>query len=121
MTVMRGAPQLRSSREPSPHWHKSPFLLSCGFTTGIAMPTRNVNLTAEQDAFVDEIVRSGRYPDANEAMRDAVPGLELRLKEDDLLRTQLKAGLDALDHGAFSEVAEADLDAALDHLAAPAR
>ena len=89
------------------------------------MPTRNVNLTAEQDAFVDEIVRSGRYPDANAAMRDAVRGLELRLKEDDIkrdqLRTELQVGLDALDRGAFSEVADADLDAALDDLAAPAR
>ncbi len=89
------------------------------------MPTRNVNLTAEQDAFVDEIVRSGKYPDANAAMRDAVRGLELRLKEDDIkregLRAQLRAGLDALDRGAFSEVAEADLDAALDDLAARAR
>ena len=89
------------------------------------MPTRNVNLTAEQDAFVDEIVRSGRYPDANAAMRDAVRGLEQRLKEDDIkrddLRAQIKDGLDALDRGAFSEVADADLDAALDDLAAPAR
>jgi antitoxin ParD1/3/4 len=89
------------------------------------MPTRSVNLTDEQDAFVEEVVRSGKYPDANEAMRDAVRGLASRLRAEDLkrelLRAQLKAGLDALDSGAFTDVDEADLDAALDGLAAQAR
>lgn len=86
------------------------------------MPTRNVNLTAEQDAFVEEVVRAGKYQNASEAMRDAVRGLQQRLKTDelklDLLRTQVKAGLDALDRGAFTEVDDADLDATLDRLAA---
>jgi len=86
------------------------------------MPTRNVNLTAEQDAFIEEVVRAGRYQNASEAMRDAVRGLQQRLKTDelklDLLRTQVKAGLDALDRGAFTEVGDADLDATLDRLAA---
>jgi antitoxin ParD1/3/4 len=84
------------------------------------MPTRNVNLTAEQDAFVEEVVRAGRYQNASEAMRDAVRGLQQRLKTDelklDLLRTQVKAGLDALERGAFTEVDDADLDATLDSL-----
>ena len=31
------------------------------------MPTRNVNLTAEQDAFVEAVVRAGRYQNASEA------------------------------------------------------
>jgi antitoxin ParD1/3/4 len=86
------------------------------------MPTRNVDLTSEQDAFVEEIVRAGKYQDASEAIRDAVRGLQHRLQADDLqielLGTQLKAGLDALDRGAFTEVDDADLDAALDELAA---
>jgi antitoxin ParD1/3/4 len=86
------------------------------------MPTRNVNLTAEQDAFVEEVVRAGRYQNASEAMRDAVRGLQQRLKTDelklDLLRTQVKAGLDALERGAFTEVDDADLDATLDSLVA---
>jgi antitoxin ParD1/3/4 len=101
------------------------FCYPFGFKAGIAMPTRSVNLTDEQDAFVEEIVRSGKYPNANEAMRDAVRGLELRLKAEDLkrelLRTQLKAGFDALDRGAFTDADDADLDAVLDDLAAPAR
>ncbi|MBI5128093.1 MAG: type II toxin-antitoxin system ParD family antitoxin [Rhodopseudomonas palustris] len=87
------------------------------------MPTRNVNLTVEQDAFVEEVVRAGKYQNASEAIRDAVRGLQQRLKRDelelDLLRTQLQAGLDALDRGEFTELDDADLDAALDGLAAP--
>jgi antitoxin ParD1/3/4 len=85
------------------------------------MPTRNINLTAEQDAFVEDIVRAGKYQNASEAVRDAVRGLQQRLQEDELklelLRAQIKTGLDALDHGAFSEVDDADLDATLDGLA----
>lgn len=87
------------------------------------MPTRNVSLTDEQDAFVEDIVRAGKYQDASEAIRDAVRGLQHRLRSDELrlelLRTQLKAGLDALHRGEFIEVEDADLDAALDDLAAP--
>ncbi len=86
------------------------------------MPTRNVNLTAEQDAFVEKMVKTGKYQNASEAMRDAVRGLQQRWKQDelklDILRNQLKAGTDALDGGRFTEIADADLDGVLDKLAA---
>jgi antitoxin ParD1/3/4 len=85
------------------------------------MPTRNINLTAEQDAFVDEVVRAGKYQNASEAVRDAVRGLQQRLQEDELkielLRAHVRAGLDALERGEFTEVDDADLDATLDRLA----
>ncbi len=85
------------------------------------MPTRNIHLTDEQDAFVEEVVRAGKYENASEAMRDAVRGLQHRIQADelklDLLRAQLQAGLDALETGRFTEVDDADLDAALDDLA----
>jgi antitoxin ParD1/3/4 len=88
------------------------------------MPTRNINLTAEQDAFVEEIVRTGKYQNASEAMRDAVRGLQQRLTADELklelLRTHIRAGLDALDRGAFTEVDDVDLDATLDGFATTA-
>jgi antitoxin ParD1/3/4 len=84
------------------------------------MPTRNINLTAEQDAFVEEIVRAGKYQNASEAVRDAVRGLQQRLTAEELklelLRTHIRAGLDALDRGAFTEVDDLDLDAMLDGL-----
>jgi antitoxin ParD1/3/4 len=83
-----------------------------------AMPTRNINLTAEQDAFVEEIVRAGKYQNASEAVRDAVHGLQQRLQEHELkvelLRTHIKAGLDALERGAFTEIDDSDLDATFD-------
>ncbi len=86
------------------------------------MPTRNVNLTQEQDSFVENIVRSGQYQNASEAMRDALRGLQQRMKLDELklaiLRKELGAGIEALDSGAFTEIEDAGLDAMLDNLAA---
>ncbi len=85
------------------------------------MPTRNVNLTPDQDAFVERMVKAGKYQNASEAIRDALRGLQQRWKEDEmkltLLRRQIKAGVDALDQGAFTEIDEADLDSTLDRLA----
>jgi antitoxin ParD1/3/4 len=86
-----------------------------------AMPTRNVNLTDDQDAFVERMVKAGKYQNASEAMRDAVRGLQQRWKEDELkltaLRKQIRAGAEALDRGDFIEIDDADLDATLDKLA----
>ncbi|MEI6985641.1 MAG: type II toxin-antitoxin system ParD family antitoxin [Rhodospirillaceae bacterium] len=85
------------------------------------MPTRNVNLTDDQDAFVERMVKAGRYQNASEAMRDAVRGLQQRWKEDELklaaLREQIWAGAEALDRGDFTEIEDADLDDTLDKLA----
>ena len=86
------------------------------------MPTRNVNLTDDQDAFVEMMVKTGKYQNASETVRDALRALQQRWKEDELkltiLRKQIKAGITALDRGDFTEVEDADLDATLDKLAA---
>ncbi len=37
------------------------------------MPTRNVSLTAEEDAFIEEVLDKGEYRNASEAIRDAAP------------------------------------------------
>ena len=85
------------------------------------MPTRNVNLTDDQDAFVEKMVKAGKYQNASETVRDALRGLQQRWKEDELkltiLRKQIKAGITALDRGDVTEVEDADLDATLDKLA----
>ncbi len=85
------------------------------------MPTRNVNLTPDQDAFVERMVKAGKYQNASEAIRDALRGLQQRWKEDEmkltLLRRQIKAGVDALEQGAFTEIDDPDLDSTLDRLA----
>jgi antitoxin ParD1/3/4 len=89
------------------------------------MPTRNVSLTPEQDAFIDEVLENGEYRNASEAMRDAIRALQQRRAEEalklDRLRLSIRQGIAALERGDYSEVADQDLDAALDDLAAPAR
>ncbi len=84
------------------------------------MPTRNVSLTPEQDAFIEKTVKAGEYQNASEAVRDALRALQHRRREDALklkaLRIQIKAGIDALDRGEFSEVADADLECYLESL-----
>ena len=86
------------------------------------MPTRNVSLTAEQDAFVERLVKAGEYQNASEALRDGLRALEQRRREDDLklkaLRMQIKAGSDAIKRGDFAEIEEADLEGYLERLTA---
>ena len=79
------------------------------------MPTRNISLTPEQDAFVEKVVQAGDYQNASEAVRDALRVLQQRRREDALtlkaLRAQLQSGVDALDRGDFVQIEESDLDA----------
>jgi antitoxin ParD1/3/4 len=88
------------------------------------MPTRNISLTPEQDAFIDAVVEAGDYQNASEAIRDALRALQLRRHEDALklkaLRVQLQAGIAALEQGDFTDVDDGELDAYLDGLAATA-
>jgi antitoxin ParD1/3/4 len=85
------------------------------------MPTRNINLTPEQDAFVEELLEAGEYGNASEAMRDAVRALKQRRAEEalklDKLRVAIKQGTAALKRGDYTEVEDEDLDARLDDLA----
>jgi antitoxin ParD1/3/4 len=89
------------------------------------MPTRNISLTLEQDAFIDEMLKAGEYRNASEAVRDAIRALQQRRAEEalklDKLRLSIKQGVAALDRGDYTEVADEDLDAYLDDLAAPPR
>jgi antitoxin ParD1/3/4 len=85
------------------------------------MPTRNVSLTPEQDAFVESVVEAGEYQNASEAVRDALRALQQRRREDALklkaLRVQIEAGVDALEIGDFTEVDDVDLESYLESLA----
>jgi antitoxin ParD1/3/4 len=86
------------------------------------MPTRNISLTPEQDAFIDEMLKAGEYRNASEAVRDAIRALRQRRAEDALklekLRLAIGEGVAALDRGDYIEVADEDLEAWLDSLAA---
>ncbi|AJD50381.1 antitoxin ParD1/3/4 [Thalassospira xiamenensis M-5 = DSM 17429] len=78
------------------------------------MPTRNVNLTDDQDAFVEKMVRAGKYQNASEAMRDAVRGLQQRWKEDELklelLRKSIDTGIADLENGDYEDMDDASLE-----------
>jgi antitoxin ParD1/3/4 len=89
------------------------------------MPTRNINLTPEQDDFIDEVLKAGEYANASEAVRDAIRALQQRRAHEALklerLRLSIQASAAALDRGDYAEVDDADLDAHLDSLVAPAK
>jgi antitoxin ParD1/3/4 len=89
------------------------------------MPTRNVSLTAEQDAFIDEVLHAGEYRNASEAVRDAIRALQQRRAEDALklerLRASIRVGIEELERGEYSEVEDEDLDAFLDGLVEPTK
>jgi antitoxin ParD1/3/4 len=88
------------------------------------MPTRNISLTPEQDAFIEAVLQAGEYRNASEAVRDAIRALRQRRELDALklarLRQNIEAGIAALHRGDATEVDDADLEAFLDDLAAPA-
>jgi len=89
------------------------------------MPTRNVSLTKQQDAFVEKMIESGEYQNASEAIRAALRALQQRRKEDALklkaLRAAIKAGADALQRGEFDEVDDDDLESYLENLGTASR
>jgi antitoxin ParD1/3/4 len=89
------------------------------------VPTRNINLTPEQDAFIDEVQKAGEYGNASEVVRDAIRALQQRRAEEalrlDKLRLSIQQGVAALDRGDYTEIEDGDLDAYLDEIAAPAR
>jgi antitoxin ParD1/3/4 len=90
------------------------------------VPTRNVSLTPEQDAFVEKLVQAGEYQNASEAVRDALRVLQQRRREDRLklkaLRAQVQAGVDALERGEFVQIDAPDLEAYMTRLGrAPSR
>jgi len=84
------------------------------------MPTRNISLTDEQDAYIEKLVKAGEYQNASEALRDALRALAQRRREYELklkaLRMQIKAGVDTIRRGDFVEIEGSDLDDYLEEL-----
>jgi putative addiction module CopG family antidote len=54
------------------------------------MPTRNISLTPQQDAFIDEMLKAGVYRNASEAMRNAIRALQQRHAEEALKLDNLR-------------------------------
>ena len=71
------------------------------------MPTRNVVLTERQEELIEALVKSGRYQNASEVLRDGLRLVEQREAEDagklKALRAAVRVGVGALDRGEFKE------------------
>lgn len=67
------------------------------------MATRNIVLTDQQDQLVNDLVRSGRYQNASEALRAGLRLLEQEEIELDALRNRLEKGLAEVHSGARAE------------------
>jgi antitoxin ParD1/3/4 len=84
------------------------------------MPTRNINLTPQQDAFVQKVVQSGEYQNASEAIRAALAALQRSRKEEALklkvLRAEVRKGMAELDAGEFFDVEEGQLESFMESL-----
>ena len=85
------------------------------------MPTRNVVLTKRQEELIEGLVKSGRYQNASEVLRDGLRLVERREAEDagklKALRAAARVGAGALDRGEFREFTTfEDLDAFLTDL-----
>jgi antitoxin ParD1/3/4 len=71
------------------------------------MPTRNVALTERQEELIEGLVKSGRYLNASEVLRDGLWLVEQREAEHagklTALRTAACLGVAAVDRGEFKE------------------
>ncbi|MCY7259962.1 type II toxin-antitoxin system ParD family antitoxin [Pseudomonas protegens] len=84
------------------------------------MPTRNVVLTAHQEQLINNLVKSGRYQNASEVIREGLRLLEQRVAEDaakiEALCQATAIGIADLQQGRFSQVREENLQQYLDEL-----
>lgn len=78
------------------------------------MPTRNVVLTEHHEDVIDRLVKSGRYQNASEVLRD---GLRLVEQRDALevaklaaLKDAARIGFGDIDEGRFKDVGDGDLE-----------
>ena len=84
------------------------------------MPTRNVVLTDHHEGIIETLVRSGRYQNASEVLREGLRLIENRESRDAArlvaLKTAADAGFSDLDQGHFTELDDAGLTTFIAHL-----
>ena len=78
------------------------------------MPTRNIVLTDHLDEVVDRLVKSGRYQNASEVLRDGLRMVEQREVREKAKLAALKeaagVGFRDIDEGRFHDVDEGGLE-----------
>ena len=71
------------------------------------MPTRNVVVTDHQAELIEGLVKSGRYQNASEVLREGLRLVEQREQEDaaklERLRAAVDVGIEAMERGEFTE------------------
>lgn len=71
----------------------------------LVMGTRNVVLTGYHEKIIDQLVKSGRYQNASEVIRDALRLIKQRDREETAklksLREAARLGFQAIDRGDF--------------------
>jgi antitoxin ParD1/3/4 len=88
------------------------------------MRTRNVVLSDHHESIIEQLVKSGRYQNASEVMRDGLRLIELREAREaaklEALRNAAQMGFADLETGRFDEVTEDRLGEFIGHLGSSA-
>ncbi len=78
------------------------------------MPTRNVVLTQHHEEIIDGLVKSGRYQNASEVLREGLRMIEQRERLEavklEALRAAAQRGFTDIEEGRFTDVADDGLD-----------
>ncbi len=78
------------------------------------MPTRNVVLTEHHQSVIDRLVKSGRYQNASEVMREGLRLVEQREQLEaaqlEVLREAARVGFNDLEEGRFTDVPAVGLE-----------
>lgn len=78
------------------------------------MPTRNVVLTNHHEAVIDSLIRSGRYQNASEVLREGLRLVERREAEEaaklTALREAASQGFADLEQGRYRDIGDDELD-----------
>lgn len=73
------------------------------------MPTRNIVLTLQQDAFISELLRGGEYQNASEAIREGLRLLKRETEQRDAVVEGLRNGvIESLEQAARGEFADGE-------------
>ena len=78
------------------------------------MPTRNVVLTQHHEEIIDDLVKSGRYQNASEVLREGLRLIERRKRlaatRPEALKVAAQQGFADLDQGRYTDVSDDALD-----------